>query len=71
MPEIKIEDMIGQIVENQNGVISRETEEEYSKKLGKKVRFIIPGYMYTQEYSPMRINIKLNKECEIIGFNYG
>lgn len=71
MPTVKIEDLIGQIVENKNGRISRETEEEYSEKLGKEVRFIMNGYLYTQEHRPMRINIYLDDNYEIRDFSYG
>lgn len=60
-------DYLGKTVANKNGVVSRETHEEYEKKLGVSyLRFIQKGYMYTMDIRGDRLNFELDDDCKIV-----
>ncbi len=66
-----LDNLIGNIVENNNGVISLDTKNKYEEILGRKVRFIKTGYAYTREYSPGRVNLDLDKDFKIKRYTFG
>jgi hypothetical protein len=66
-----LDNLIGNVVENDNGVISRDTQNKYEEMLGRNVRFMMDGYAYTQEYSPGRVNLYLDKDLKIKRYTFG
>lgn len=66
-----LDNLIGNVVENDNGVISRDTQNKYEEMLDRKVRFMMTGYAYTREYSPGRVNLDLDKDFKIKRYTFG